>query len=164
MSWTPKMWEPYFCFSFSSSNLAFLWSCLLSSLPHCFPTPRYVKKRENRFVSYFSSPFCCTIILFVSGCGWCWRTGYYHGCLFLLHSSLCWRSSNTYFLGSIFVVSTCFRHGNWQSKYRTWHGVWKSQKKSHSILRAKRATFTFWVDKSSLKMPKMIHFDEFLKT
>ena len=28
------------------------------------------------------------------------------------------------------------------------HGVWKSQKKSHSTLRAKRATFAFWVDKS----------------
>ena len=28
------------------------------------------------------------------------------------------------------------------------HGVWKSQKKSHSTLRAKRATFTFWKDKS----------------
>ena len=28
------------------------------------------------------------------------------------------------------------------------------RKKSHSTLRAKRATFTFWVDKSSLKMPK----------
>ena len=28
------------------------------------------------------------------------------------------------------------------------HGIWKSQKKSHSTLRAKRATFTFWVDKS----------------
>ena len=28
------------------------------------------------------------------------------------------------------------------------HGVSKSQKKSHSTLRAKRATFTFWVDKS----------------
>ena len=26
------------------------------------------------------------------------------------------------------------------------HSVWKSQKKSHSTLRAKRATFTFWVD------------------
>ena len=44
------------------------------------------------------------------------------------------------------------------------HGVWKSQKKSHSTLRAKRATFTFWVDKSELKMPKMVHFDEFLKS
>ena len=28
------------------------------------------------------------------------------------------------------------------------HVVWKSQKKSHSTLRSKRATFTFWVDKS----------------
>ena len=28
------------------------------------------------------------------------------------------------------------------------HGVWKSQKKSHSTLRAKRASYTFWVDKS----------------
>ena len=28
------------------------------------------------------------------------------------------------------------------------HSVWKSQKKSHSTLRAKRATFTFWVVKS----------------
>ena len=31
------------------------------------------------------------------------------------------------------------------------HGVWKSQKKSHSTLRAKRTTFLFWVDKSWLK-------------
>ena len=29
------------------------------------------------------------------------------------------------------------------------HGVWKSEKKSHSTLRAKRVTFTFKVDKSS---------------
>ena len=45
-----------------------------------------------------------------------------------------------------------------------YHGVWKSQKKSYSTLRAKRAMFTFWVDKSSLKMPKIVHFGEFLKT
>ena len=38
------------------------------------------------------------------------------------------------------------------------HSVWKSQKKSHSTLRAKQATFTFWVDKSSLKMPKNSQF------
>ena len=38
------------------------------------------------------------------------------------------------------------------------HGVWKSQKKSHLRLRAKRATFTFWVDKNKLKM---IHSGEF---
>ena len=34
------------------------------------------------------------------------------------------------------------------------HGIWKSQKKYHSKLRAKRALFISWVDKSSLKMPK----------
>ena len=47
-----------------------------------------------------------------------------------------------------------------------WHSVWKLQKKSQSILRAKRATFTIWVHKSSSKMPnwwkmpklKMRHF------
>ena len=46
------------------------------------------------------------------------------------------------------------------------HSVWKLQKKSHSILRAlraKRATFTFWVEKRSLKMPKIVNFGEFLK-
>ena len=51
----------------------------------------------------------------------------------------------------------------WWTADRTFfppHGVWKS----HSTLRAKRAMFTFWVDKSSLKMPKMVHFDEFSKT
>ena len=38
---------------------------------------------------------------------------------------------------------------------RSWtHGVWKSQKKSHSTLRAKRATSTFWVNKSELKNTK----------
>ena len=34
------------------------------------------------------------------------------------------------------------------------HGVWKSQKKAHSIQRAKWATFTFWMDKSSSIMAK----------
>ena len=101
-----------FEFGISMIMFAFIFTTLFSN------AKVRKKKGENRFISYFSSPFCCTIMLFVSGCGWCWRTGYYHGCLFLLHSSLCWRSSNSYFLGSIFVVSTCFRHGNWQSKYR----------------------------------------------
>ena len=31
------------------------------------------------------------------------------------------------------------------------HSVWKFQKMSHSTLRAKRATFTYWVDKSWLR-------------
>ena len=47
-------------------------------------------------------------------------------------------------------------------KMGTAHGVWRSQKKSHSTLQAKRAKF--WVDKSWLKMPKMVNFGEFLKT
>ena len=34
---------------------------------------------------------------------------------------------------------------------------------SYLILRAKRAKFTFGADKSSLKMPKMANFGEFLK-
>ena len=37
-------------------------------------------------------------------------------------------------------------------------------KKSHSTERAKRATFTFWVDKSLLKMPKIIDLAIFWKT
>ena len=40
----------------------------------------------------------------------------------------------------------------------------KITEKSHSTLRAKRATFTFCVDKSSLKMPKMVDFCGFLNT
>ena len=46
-----------------------------------------------------------------------------------------------------------------QSRFRSLRGhcVWKSQKMFHSTLRAKRATFTFWVDKSSLKTPKMVN-------
>ena len=48
------------------------------------------------------------------------------------------------------------------------HSGWKSLKKSHSTLRAKRAMFTIWVAKSSLKMPKfeiqMRHFGWFSNT
>ena len=36
--------------------------------------------------------------------------------------------------------------------------MFENQKKSHSTLLAKRATFTFKVDKSSLKMPKSVYF------
>ena len=45
-----------------------------------------------------------------------------------------------------------------------YHSVWNSLKRSHSTLRAKRATFTFWVDKSWLKIPKIVNYGEFLKT
>ena len=45
------------------------------------------------------------------------------------------------------------------------HTVFENhRKKSHSTLRAKRATFTFWVEKSLLKIPKLVNFGEFLKT
>ena len=53
---------------------------------------------------------------------------------------------------SITIVVCKARHN--QLRRRQVHSVWKSQKKSHSILRAKWATFTFWVDKSSWRMPK----------
>ena len=36
------------------------------------------------------------------------------------------------------------------------HDVWKSRKKSHLTLRAKRATVTIWVDKSWLKTPSFL--------
>ena len=63
--------------------------------------------------------------------------------------------------------------------WQTWDAEWKindgnkslkkltvfenPKKKSHSTLRAKRATFTFWVEKSWLKMPKMANLTSFLK-
>ena len=42
--------------------------------------------------------------------------------------------------------------------------VVEHHKKSHSTLRAKWATFIFWVAKSVLKMPNMFNVGEFLKT
>ena len=61
---------------------------------------------------------------------------------------------NLYYFQSYFVLS----------QRLTVNGVLKSQKKSRSTLRAKRATLTFWVDKSSLKMPKMVNLGDLLKT
>ena len=40
--------------------------------------------------------------------------------------------------------------------------VFENHRMSHSTLRAKRATFAFLAYKSSLKMPKIVNFDEFL--
>ena len=37
----------------------------------------------------------------------------------------------------------------------------KIQKKSHSTLRAKRASFSFWVDKNWLKMPNKVNLTSF---
>ena len=71
------------------------------------------------------------------------------------------------FLSSSFMkiwsTSTLSRCISWQTHYSCLHGVWKPQKKSHSSLRAKRATFTFWVDKSLSIMPKMIILASFWK-
>ena len=47
----------------------------------------------------------------------------------------------------------------WYPRLEDLHSVWKSPKKSHSIL---RAMFTYWLD-ISLKIPKMDNFGEFLK-
>ena len=44
------------------------------------------------------------------------------------------------------------------------HSVWKSAKKSHSTLRAKRATLTFWVVKKFINNAKTGQFWDFLKT
>ena len=67
-------------------------------------------------------------------------------------------------LPKCFYTCSAFLGDNTRIELESGHSVWKSQKKSHSTLRAKRATFTFLVDKSKLKMSKMVHFGEFLKT
>ena len=56
-----------------------------------------------------------------------------------------------------------FQQSIWANGLFKEHSVWKSQKMYHLTLRAKRATFTFWADKSSLKMPKIVDFDDFWK-
>ena len=64
-------------------------------------------------------------------------------------------------------IFDCFTGGNFlieHLEFRRYTVFENHRKKSHSTLRAKRATFTFWVDKSSLKTPKMLNFGEVLKT
>ena len=72
------------------------------------------------------------------------------------------------------IGRVCLWVGNWYapifrqaSKGRNeegaWHSVWKSQKKSHFTLRAKRAMFTLWVNKCKLKNAKNSQFWEVLK-
>ena len=74
------------------------------------------------------------------------------------------------FFGDIWHFHTCYykrqlgdKWSHDSKKYGIPHSVWKSQKKSLAI-RAKQDTFAFWVDKRSLKMPKMINFGDFWKT
>ena len=56
------------------------------------------------------------------------------------------------------------QHPEWWWWSHHHHVVGKSPPKSHSTLRAKRAKFTFGVDKSSLKMPKIVNLRSFWKT
>ena len=55
-------------------------------------------------------------------------------------------------------------HSTTQIRTTLVHTVFENHRKSHLILRANRAKFAFWVDKSLLKMPKMVNFGEFQKT
>ena len=61
--------------------------------------------------------------------------------------------------GSHLEISSQWRNSH---RYTVIHGVWKSQKKYHSTLRAKPATFTFWELIKNAK--KTVHFGEFLKS
>ena len=93
------------------------------------------------------------LVLAKSNCTWTcttWEVGEYTYFLLLLHCS--------YFLFKIFYSRFIFS-SIFVETFR--HSVWKIQKKSHSTLRAK---VTFWGDKSWLKMTKMVHFGEFLKS
>ena len=99
--------------------------------------------------------------------------------VFLLLDAICFHNiiiiSSNWFItekerlfGDIWHFHTCYYKrqlgDNWShdsKKYGIPHCVWKSQKKSDSTLRAKWATFTFWV--SSLKMPKIFYLVIFWK-
>ena len=59
--------------------------------------------------------------------------------------------------------SNKFEQNSQAKKSKYVHAVWKSQKKSHLTMRAKRAMLTFWIDKNKLKMPNIVHFGEFSK-
>ena len=51
----------------------------------------------------------------------------------------------------------------WHPILHLTHSVWKSPEKSHSTLRAKRATL-YLSGQKLIKMPKMVRLDEFLKS
>ena len=57
-----------------------------------------------------------------------------------------------------------FFQNKWFFTISVWQCLKITKKKSHSTLRAKRATFTICVDKTSLKNAQNTQFDEFLKT
>ena len=83
-----------------------------------------------------------------------------------------WRIGTSFFI--VKLVSIQFNFAKSDSKGRgkigssfsyfcTFAKCLKITKKSHSTLRAKRAKFTFWVDKSSFKMPKKCLFWRFFE-
>ena len=56
------------------------------------------------------------------------------------------------------------KHHNCYCLENILHGVWKSQKKSHSTCERSELRLHFEWTKVNLKWPKMVHFGEFLKT
>ena len=72
-----------------------------------------------------------------------------HGKKHARKSDSIWRSGT-----NLWVLKRLGRGENVVAVIQNDHSVWKSAKKSHSILRAKRAAFTFWVDKKLIKNAK----------
>ena len=77
----------------------------------------------------------------------------------ILEDDLCFHTIlKSTFLGGVLWIFHCIFVARYSSRFDAKNTKkleskhWKIH--SHSTLRAKRATFTFWVDKSLLKMPK----------
>ena len=102
---------------------------------------------------------------------WCEKKTFLNGKLKRAKSSSLWEMSwrADKLLGK--DARLCKNFGNMRLR-PFWHGctdvteltVFENQRKSlFQQLRAKQAKVTFWVDKSSLKMPKMVHFGDFFE-
>ena len=115
-------------------------------------------KALTRIISYLSGmgPSIFSIIARCSRLSWVWNSVN--------------PRYNSNIMHPIDQTSQGWDHPSSKKQFRFWWNfflkTWclKITKKSHSTLQAKRAMFTFWVDKSSLKMPKMVNFGDFLKT
>ena len=101
----------------------------------------YQQQKKNDLVAYLHR-FCCIFLIFLVLLQFlrCWQ--------FCCQILGLWKTTEVY-LECLHVDCICFQHFAMYEEALE-HSVWKSQKKSHSI-RAKWATFTFVVDKSSLK-------------
>ena len=121
---------------------------------------RLTRRLENVYHHKQFAPLCPNFPFWKCGI-WCRqnrsRIAYNRDFVFLKRWEFCRLTLWWFFL---VIWKTCHSNAPFLKK----HSVWKLPKMSHSTLRAKRAMFTFWVDKSSTKMPKMVHFGEFLKT